>query len=403
MSLEPFFIWSLLAIAAAFVISKEVVPILILLAKERNLYDRPDNFRKIHTCHIPTLGGVAIFAAFLISFSASSYADEIAGFGYFVAASVLIFATGIKDDLIGISPVKKLAAQFAAAGLMIFGSGLYFHSLGGVFGIEAIPVWIGIPLTFFTIITVINAYNLVDGIDSLAGGIGVIAAAFFGYWFFEAGYYELAVFSGVLITSILGFLWHNRPPAKIFMGDTGSMLIGFYLSFLVISFVNLSITSPTVIQWQPAAPVIAVAVLMIPLYDTFRVFTLRTLRGKSPFAPDRSHVHHHLLDAGFSHGQASIFLFLVNILVIGTAILLSQYLSNTGVLFSILGLSMVFFPTNRWKRKTLRYLTLKKSSAEEEWIIHDEKPNEYVLAELRREKYEEDSDVHENDEELELV
>lgn len=375
-------------ITAAFWMSKVIVPVLILVAERKDLYDHADCDRKIHIGKIPTLGGVAIFTALLVAFSASSFAEQMEGYGFLFAASIVLFSAGIKDDLIGITPAKKLVAQFIAAGLVIFGAEIYFQSFGGIFGIHEIPAWIGIPISFFTIITVINAFNLVDGIDSLAGGVAIISASFFGYWFYTAGLHTLAVFSGILVASILGFLWHNRPPAKIFMGDTGSMLVGFYLSFLTIAFINSSITSSTVVMWQSAAPVIAIAALIIPLYDTLRVFMLRVIRGGSPFTPDRSHVHHHLLDAGFSHGQASIFLFLVNIFILSAAILFSQYMGNTALLGAVIVTSMAFFPTNRWKRKVVRRFTLKQSKrdAATDWVIHNHKPDADVLAELRRER-----------------
>jgi UDP-GlcNAc:undecaprenyl-phosphate/decaprenyl-phosphate GlcNAc-1-phosphate transferase len=375
-------------ILAAFWISKAIIPVLILVAERRNLYDYADCDRKIHTDKVPTFGGIAIFTALIVAFSASSFAEQMNGYGYFVAASVILFTAGIKDDLLSISPAKKLIAQFISAGLVIFGSGIYFQSFGGLFGIYAVSPWFGIPITFFTFITVINAFNLVDGIDSLAGGVAAISAAFFGYWFFVTGQAALAVFSGILIASLLGFLWYNRPPAKIFMGDTGSMLVGFYLSFLAIAFVNSAIAMPTMFLWQSAAPVIAIAALIIPLYDTMRVFVLRISRGRSPFAPDRTHVHHHLLDAGFSHGQASVFLFLVNIFVLSFAILFSQYMGNTVLLSAVAFTSLLFFPTNRWKRKLSRAFTLQKTKPEPsaEWVIHDQRPDEKVLAELQRKR-----------------
>lgn len=372
---------------AAFWISKVIVPVLILVAERSNLYDEPDYDRKVHVGNIPTLGGVAIFSAVLVAFSASSFAEQLEGYGYVVAASIVLFSAGIKDDLVGISPTKKIITQFLSASLVIFGAGVYFQSFGGVFGFNAIPAWVGVPVTYFTIIAVINAFNLVDGIDSLAGGVAVISASFFGYWFYAAGHFALAAFSGILIASILGFLWHNRPPAKIFMGDTGSLIVGFYLSFLAISFINLASTTSSVIIWQPAAVVLAIAALIVPLYDTFRVFILRLIRGKSPFAPDRTHVHHHLLDAGFSHGQASIFLFLVNIFVLSFAILFSQYMSNTVLLGSVLLISTLFFPTNRWKRKALRYISLReKRSKTPKWEVIDQKPDAEVLAQLENER-----------------
>ncbi|WP_234571721.1 glycosyltransferase family 4 protein [Rhodohalobacter sp. 614A] len=337
----------------AFWVSTALIPILLLVAKRKKLFDDGNGFHKLHDGLIPTLGGVAIFTAFIITFSASSFADNIQGYGYFISASIILFAAGLKDDLIEISPTKKLAAQFLATALIVFGAGIQFTNMGGVFGLESISSWVGIPLTFFTIIVVINAHNLIDGIDGLSGSIGVLASLFFGYWFYKVGIYHWAAFSFILTASILGFLWYNRPPAKIFMGDTGSLIIGFYLAILAVNFVEYSTLVTDVVYWQPSAPIIVPAVLVVSLYDTLRIFIVRALKGKSPFEADKGHVHHHLLSVGLSHGQIVIFLLSLNVIILGSVIVASNFLSNTWLLVFLLSISMALFPTNRWKRNLL--------------------------------------------------
>ncbi|MDZ7719661.1 MAG: MraY family glycosyltransferase [Balneolaceae bacterium] len=334
----------------AFLISKTLVPVLLLVSKRKRLFDNGAGHHKLHTGLVPTLGGVAIFTAFMVTFSASSYADDISGFGYFVAASIILFAAGLKDDLIVISPSKKLGAQFLAAALIIFGTGIQFTNLGGVFGAESISPWFGIPLTFFSVIVIINSHNLIDGIDGLGGSIGVLASLFFGYWFYKAGLYHWAAFSFILTGSILGFLWFNFPPAKIFMGDTGSLVIGLYISVLAINFVEHSLTISDVVYWEDAVPVIVAAVLVVPLYDTLRIFIVRMFNGKSPFDADNDHVHHHLMRTGFNHAHIVVFLLAINVIILGSTIILSNYLSNTWLLFSLLTLCVLLFPTNGRKR-----------------------------------------------------
>lgn len=341
--------WTLIA----FFISKAMIPVLLLIAEKKRLFDDGDDFRKLHEGLIPTLGGVAIFTAFIISFSASSFADEIEGFGYFVSASFILFVAGLKDDIIIISPKKKLAAQFLATALIVFGCDMQFTNMGGVFGAYEISPWVGIPLTFYTVIVVINAYNLIDGIDSLGGSVGVFVAGFFGYWFYQAGMYSFAMLSFVLAGSILGFLWYNRPPAKIFMGDTGSLMIGFFISILAINYVEYSLITPNVVFWQPAAPIIVAAVMAVPLYDTLRIFIIRALRGESPFEADKDHIHHHLLEIGFSHGQIVMFLLSLNVIILGVIIISSLYVSNTWLLAILLGTCVLLFPTNHFKRRLL--------------------------------------------------
>lgn len=352
MNVSHFYLIVLLVLAA-FWISKSLIPVLLLVAKQKKLFEDGNGSHKLHEGLIPTLGGIAIFAAFLITFSASSFADEITGYGYFVSATLILFAAGLKDDLLVISPFKKLAAQLLATSLIVFGCGIQITNMGGVFGLEAISAWVSIPLTFYTIIVVINSHNLIDGIDGLGGSVGVLASLFFGYWFYKAGIFEWAVFSFILTGSILGFLWYNRPPARIFMGDTGSLIIGFFMAVLAVNFVELSISEPAVVNWQAAAPIIVAAVLVVPLYDTLRIFIVRAVVGKSPFDADKEHVHHHLLRIGFTHGQIVIFLLSLNVIILGSIIIGSNYLSNTWLFALLLSLSMILFPTNRWKRRFL--------------------------------------------------
>jgi UDP-N-acetylmuramyl pentapeptide phosphotransferase/UDP-N-acetylglucosamine-1-phosphate transferase len=353
-------VWALIA----FGLSKAIIPVLLLIAKKKHLFDDGDkDHRKLHDGLVPTLGGVAIFTAFIISFSASSFADDIPGYGYFVSASCILFAAGLKDDIIVISPIKKLAAQVAAAALIIFGCGLHFDHLGGVFGIQAISPWIGIPLTFFTIIVVTNAFNLIDGVDGLGGSFAILVIGFLGSWFYQAGLVEFATLSIIFIGSVAGFMWYNWFPAKIFMGDTGSLYIGFLSSVLAIYVVKYAAVLPEVVFWQPAAPIVAAAVMAVPLYDTLRVFILRVLNGTSPFEADQDHIHHHLLRIGLNHIQTVSVLIFLNVAILGIVLAASNYLKNTGLFFLLIGSCVLLLPTNRFKRKIFKFMVPSK------WIV----------------------------------
>ena len=340
--------------AAAFLFSKWLVPVVMLILKKKRLLDYGIEKRKIHIEPVPSLGGVAFFASFIIVYSASSFAGSFLGYEYVISGSVLLFSAGLKDDLIEISSPKKFGAQMIAALLLIYGANLQFTSLGGVFGIYEIPEIAGVPLTMFTILVTINAYNLIDGIDGLAGSLAVFACLFFGVWFSMIGEMHLAAFAFIYAAAVLGFLWYNRPPAKIFMGDTGSLVTGYVIASMAIKFVNLSYTAPEVVFWQDSIPILVGAVLVVPLYDTLRVFILRALRGKSPFHADSEHVHHHLLDAGFSHGYSVAILLSLNVLIVIILMILSLYVSNTWLLISLLLLCVLLFPTNHFKRKLLK-------------------------------------------------
>src|SRR6056297_578846 len=171
-----------------------LVPLLISVAYNKNLFDIPDGQRKLHDRHIPSLGGIAIFVAFICGFSISGYAEQMPGYSYVMAGLTILFFTGLKDDLMRLSPVKKLMIQIFASGIVIIGGGLLIDNFYGLLGIGQLSGWVSVPLTLFTMIVVMNAFNLIDGIDGLAGGVGILASLFFGAGFYVAGEMPMAVF-----------------------------------------------------------------------------------------------------------------------------------------------------------------------------------------------------------------
>lgn len=348
--------------AFSLVVTYIVLPVIIRISHRKGLFDSPAGFRKVHKHATPNLGGVGIFAAVMITFSVSGYATEL-WVPYLMAGLMILFFSGIKDDIMVISPLKKLTLQCLAIAAIIFGGDLVITDLGGVFGYNEIPYLAGAVLTFFTMIVVINSYNLIDGIDGLAGGIGVIASLSLGAWFWWAEMVPEAVVAFVLAGSLLAFLWYNFEPASIFMGDTGSQVVGFLLAFLAVSFVSKGVTSPAAVPFQPAVPVLVLSVLIVPLYDTLRVFIMRVARGKSPFKPDRLHVHHQLLDLGLSHKATCYVIYAFNAAILGLSLLLSSYLSINMLLGFVLLTAVVVFPTLRIKRRLLQKAGIKLPSA----------------------------------------
>jgi UDP-GlcNAc:undecaprenyl-phosphate GlcNAc-1-phosphate transferase len=347
-------------IPLAFISSKLIIPIIISISFKKLLFDDPDDIRKIHKGQIPTFGGVAIYASFLVIFALSPFSNRLEGFSLLVAATIILFVIGLKDDLVGLDPLKKLASQIFAALLIVFGMGVSFTFLGNLFGISEVSYLIGSLLSLITIIALINAYNLIDGIDGLAAAIGLIATIFYGTWFLVAGHIELGALSLILAAAIAGFLWYNLSPASIFMGDTGSMVVGCLIAYLTISFIKLGIESPSVATWQSASPVIAVSILIIPIYDTFRVILIRILTGKSFMDSDKIHVHHNLIDEGLNHNQATFFLSILTVFIVSVIIGLSYFLSNTVLLVVLILISGVLLPTNHWKRGIFQFLKRKK-------------------------------------------
>lgn len=341
--------------AGAFVITWLLIPRIIHISYEKHLCDDPSvDHRKMHKHAVPTLGGVAIYAAVLFTFLITPYAFQ-AWTPYLAAGLTVLFFSGIKDDIFNISAFKKLLLQILAVITLMWGGNLVITDLGGVFGFQQIPFAAGVLLTLFTMVVVINAYNLIDGVDGLAGGVGVIVSAFFAWWFWQAGMMAHAVLAITLAGSLFGFLWYNFNSASIFMGDTGSQIVGFFLVFFAVSFVEAGAESTAALPFQDIIPVLVLAVLIVPLYDTLRVFLVRVGRGQSPFHADRLHVHHQLLDMGLSHKNTCYVIFGFNLAIIALTMLLPSM--NINVLFAVVFMSAVaLFPTLQFKRKLLNLI-----------------------------------------------
>ncbi len=324
----------LLSASLAFLITFFAIPIIIQVSKDKKLFDEPDE-RKVHKMVIPTLGGLGIFAGFIIATLMGVPSGIASELQYFAAAATVIFFLGLKDDILVLSASKKFIGQLIAAGIVIKFGGVQISNMHGFLGINEIPHVASIVLTLFTIIVITNSFNLIDGVDGLAGSLGVLTTLVFGTYFFFAGQLTYAVMAFALAGSIIAFLIYNFSPAKIFMGDTGSLLIGLINAILVIKFINIA-GNPAVKLPLEASPALGFAILMIPLFDTLRVFTLRILNRRSPFSPDRIHVHHFLLDLGFTHRMVTFTCVFVNIAFIAAAYFL-RHLGTT----TVLGILMV--------------------------------------------------------------
>ena len=287
----------------AFVIGFYAMPIIILVSNQKKLFDLPGH-RKVHTAPIPTLGGLGIFVGFmmglLLTLDIATVANQLQ---YFLAAFSIVFFFGIKDDILNLVPMKKLMGQVAVAAILIFKANLVISNMHGFLGMLVVHPTISYILTAFTIIVTMNAYNLIDGVDGLAGTIGIITSTVFATFFYVNGDMFYALMGFVFAASLASFLIYNYSPARIFMGDTGSMLAGIINAILAIHFIGTA----TDVKVFPilAAPAMAFGILLMPLMDTLRVFSIRILHGRSPFSPDRNHLHHLLLDRGLGHMQVT--------------------------------------------------------------------------------------------------
>ena len=315
-----------LSLLTSFMIVALFTPSLINIAIMKRLVDAPDGNRKLHDRHIPAIGGIAIFFgalfAYLIWFPFESIPEEFLGgylndFKMVGAALVTIFFLGLKDDIIGTVPVKKLFVHVVVAFILVIMADIRITGLYGIFGVQDIPYYQSVLLSVFTYTLIVNAFNLIDGVDGLAGGVGLISAVAFGIWFYLAGDLTFAVLAFSLAGSLLGFLIFNYSPARIFMGDSGSLTIGLVMAVLAIKLIEYPtarIESPELLLIS--RPIFVMAALVYPLVDTLRIFAYRIMKGLSPFEADKNHVHHRLLSLGLSHGQVSWCIYTYSTLII---------------------------------------------------------------------------------------
>ena len=353
----------------AFLITFFSIPVIIIVAKDKKLFDEPDE-RKVHKAVTPTLGGLGIFGGFIIATLMGVPPSMASVLQYFIAAVLVIFFLGIKDDILILSATKKFIGQLVAAGIIIKFGGLQITNMDGFLGVHELPHTVSILLTLFTIVVITNSFNLIDGVDGLAGSLGLLTSVIFGIYFYFTGQMLYSVMALSLSGSLVAFLIYNFYPAKIFMGDTGSLLIGLLNSIFVIKFITVASNPQFGIPLQ-SAPAIGFAILIVPLFDTLRVVSLRILSRRSPFSPDRNHIHHFLLELGFSHKMISITCLSANLLFIALAYFL-RFSGTTMVILalcvvSILGVSIVYY--NRPKSKLLAT----KEKAQDEIIVKSHK------------------------------
>lgn len=342
----------LLTASVSFIITFLAIPVVIQVAEKKKLYDIPDE-RKLHTRLVASLGGVGIFGGFILASLLSIQGYQNPEFQYFFAAAIIIFFLGLKDDIMILSASKKFVGQIIAASILIHLGGISLDRMHGVLGFNELPEGFGLALSYLTIIVVINSFNLIDGVDGLAASLGVLTMTVFGVYFFAIDYQAYALMAFAMAGSLVAFLIFNHNPAKIFMGDSGSLLIGLINSILVIKFINVSNTPFVAVPVQSAVAV-GFAILLVPLLDTLRVFGIRIFKGRSPFTPDRNHVHHLLLDSGLNHAAVTFTCVGLNIGFIVLAwtgkSIGPNYLLSIILAISFTGLGVLFY-RNRLSRK----------------------------------------------------
>ncbi|MFC2090265.1 MraY family glycosyltransferase [Bacteroidota bacterium] len=333
-----------LCFAGAFFITYISIPSIVSVSKKLDLFEKTKS-RGSHSGAIPTLGGIAIFAGIVITGAVFFPHVIMDRYRYVLAALIVLFFTGAKDDLVYINPRNKLLAQIVVAIIVTVLGDFRITSFQGFLGIYDIPYVISIVFSIFVYIVIINGFNLIDGIDGLASGVAILVSVAFGILFILDDQVIHAYEPVVLAGSLLAFFIFNvfSKKNKIFLGDTGSLTVGFIVSVIAISFLECDHMENTS-RIVKSVPAMTFGILIVPLFDTLRVFTIRMFEGKSPFSADRKHIHHRLLDMGFSHLKATLIILAANMVIIGTVFLFQNLRGSLLViilLFLSAGLSYI--------------------------------------------------------------
>lgn len=332
------------AFVSAVILGRIIIPNILIISLRKRLFDVPDE-RKVHKRPIPRLGGVTFFPVILFSlcvFTAvrlmtghgpvdTSTTDLVCEFLFLTGGLTLLYIVGIADDLIGVRYRKKFLVQIISAAMFPL-SGLYINNFYGLFGIYLIPAEVGIPLTMLLVVFITNAINLIDGIDGLASGLSMVALLVFGVLFVHFRMWSYAMLAFVTVGVIIPFFSYNVFGSadlgrKIFMGDTGSLTLGYILSFFVIKY---CMYEPDMLLTMKTSPVlVSFSVLMVPCLDVIRV-VLRRARNKRPlFMPDKTHIHHKFLAMGFSPRRALVTIQLMSACFCAFTIVAILYMNNT--------------------------------------------------------------------------
>ncbi len=329
------YLYLIIIFLLAVLMSLFIFPQIIEVAYTKKLFDEPDH-RKLHKTPIPRLGGFAFlpiisFTTVFISALGNAFSkgkDNIYNFpnefSFILCGLILLYLLGVKDDLVGVRYRLKFVIQTLAA-LMIPLSGVWINNLYGLFGIYYLSPWVGIPFTILAIVFIINSINLIDGLDGLASGLSIISLLIFSWIFITHQLWIFASISFAALGVLFTFFCYNvfgktQNQTKLFMGDTGSLIIGFIISFLLIKITSLQFYTPA---FSIQEIIIVSSPLLIPIFDAMNVMVARTFHGKGPFTADRNHIHHRILRLGFNSYTSltfllggAIFLCIINMILI---------------------------------------------------------------------------------------
>lgn len=354
-------LYLLITFILSFSTTASIMPSLLKLCKRKGIYDLP-NERKVHHNKTPRLGGILFMPSMLVgvagAFVAMNLLKESEQMSVtlstilIVIGMFLLYLIGMLDDLFGMRASIKFLIQITVSMFLPF-CGLYIHNLYGLLGIYEIPVWIGYPLTVFVSLLIVNAINLIDGIDGLASSLSLIAISLFSVLYFHQQIVFNSLYCVGLAGSILAFLYFNlfgspEKNTKTFMGDTGSLTLGYALAFLAIRFIMTSNTQDSTLP-SPMTLVVPYTLLIIPCFDLVRVAVVRLIHHKPIFHPDKTHIHHKCLQAGFNMHQSLV---IILALQLSYCVLNATLIKCNASISAIVALDIITFTIfNLWLNK----------------------------------------------------
>jgi len=294
-----------------------IYPFVLRMAKKYNIVDEPD-FRKLQRVPVPVLGGLAVYCGVLVSGVLLGIVTEEPLSLWGVMGMTFMLLIGMWDDMMGLSPKFRFALEIVLVCTFMYVAGYYIDYFHGFWGIKELPQAVALPLSIIAGVGIINAVNLIDGVDGYSSGFGIMACSLFAVIFYVANSRVMACMALIVAASLVPFFFHNvfGVRSKMFIGDGGALMLG--MTMTVFTFYSLSSVSKCVELYKSNVGQLALclSILCIPVFDTLRVGIARMIRGKSPFSPDRTHLHHLFIDMGFSHIGASFSILSANLSVV---------------------------------------------------------------------------------------
>ena len=337
------------------VVTTVAFPFVLRYARHHKIVDNPDA-RKLHRRPVPVMGGVAVYAGILAGCLAMFFLVPKASINWSIMAMTVMLLLGVWDDIKNLSAVFRLIVQFGIVGAYMWFTGHYISNFFGLFGIHEISLWVGIPLSLVVGVGTINAINMIDGVDGYSSGYGMMACASFAAVFIAVNQSVWSCLAVIVASSLLPFFMHNvfGKKTKMFIGDGGTMMLGFLMTIFLLG--TLSLHRGSQLEAHGIGVIaMTLAVLCIPIFDILRVMTARMVRGRSPFKPDKSHLHHLFIDMGFSHLGAALFILFMNLTVMLVWLLLWQNgasINTQTIVVVLMGVSVTFgfYKLMRWQQ-----------------------------------------------------